>query len=183
MMDSILMRLRGNDGTKTTTAKRFSDTIRDSLRANPTFQSPRKMSLTLPTRVKTGRSERPSILSSLWSKPAATPKSDTDGAASVASADERAPTFMVPDAPRTAKPSWMPVFKRTVSEPKGVLLSNVNMDPAPAPVKRVSLQADWGGDEEWILLFDNLLKSHTASTCRRECQCERHGNCTNNNRL
>ena len=120
------------------------------------------------------------------------------------SVDERAPTFMVPPdvldqsssrrSSATSSPSPSPRRRVTPERRFNFTLerrmssSSVRSEPTSAgsplpsrpssqPSSLTTLEADWGADQEWILLFDNLLKSPAFSTssCRRECQCERHG--------
>jgi hypothetical protein len=120
------------------------------------------------------------------------------------SVDERAPTFMVPPdvldqsssrrSSATSSPSPSPRRHVTPERRFNFTLerrmssSSVRSEPISAgsplpsrpssqPSSLTTLEADWGADQEWILLFDNLLKSPSSSTssCRRECQCERHG--------
>ncbi len=107
--------------------------------------------------------------------------------------DERSPTFMVPDviefeSPQqqvlksstpVSQPSNSPtsIEKRRLSNPLVSAFSKQNSCShlLPNSSSPTHLEADWGDDNEWIMLFDKLLNSSAGKMGQRQCECVHHG--------
>lgn len=106
--------------------------------------------------------------------------------------DERSPTFMVPDViefvslqqqvPKSptpfSQPSSLPsIEKKRLGNPLVSAFSKQNScsHPLSNSSSPTHLEADWGDDNEWIMLFDKLLNSSAGKVGQRQCECVHHG--------
>ena len=163
-----------------------SQSLKNSLAFQSSILTCGKISRTLPSRLKLDSSFKPRA-SVIGMECVATPGFQSDKSpqnSPDSGRDERFPTYVIPNEKPTVINKTplvlLPIPKSPIDQfyvDRHFAFNPTNTPNSSPKVQSipVHMQIDWGDDNKWILLFDNLLKSSTSASYKRQQNSDCHG--------